>query len=313
MTENNTKQQSKSTSFSGKSVNYSQKQQAPRSFLGESVKQFKKNKLAVASLFLVVFIMLLGVMAPYIALEDPVEPSPENRLQPGFWTGNFDNPLGTDELGRDIFSRIVYGTQISLKVGYTVVVIAAIFGILLGLISAYYGGIIDLILMRITDIFLSFPPLLLALTVVAILGTGLENAMLAIALIYIPQLARIVRSSVLTVKELPYVEASRSLGAKNYFIIFGHILPNILAPSVVYLTLLLADAVLYTAALGFLGVGIDPSTPEWGAMLSNGRDYIILGYWWLTVFPGMMIAISVFAFNLFGDGLREALDPKMDV
>ncbi|PTX64282.1 peptide/nickel transport system permease protein [Melghirimyces profundicolus] len=287
--------------------------QAPRSFIGEAFKQFRKNRLAVTSFILVIVIMLLGVLAPLIALEDPVNPSPENRLQPGFWAGNFDHPLGTDELGRDIYSRIVYGAQISLKVGYTVILITAIFGTLFGLISAYYGGMIDLILMRITDIFLSFPPLLLALSVIAILGTGLENAMLAIALIYIPQMARIVRSSVLTVKELPYVEASKSLGAKNSFIIIGHILPNILAPSVVYLTLLLADAILYTSALGFLGIGIDPSTPEWGAMLSKGRDYIILGQWWVTVFPGIMIALTVFAFNLLGDGLREALDPKMDV
>lgn len=289
------------------------KAKKPQSFIGEAIKQFKKNKLALVSFYLVIVIMLVGVFAPFIAFEDPIEPVLENKLQPGFWANNFENPLGTDELGRDIFSRIVYGTNISLKVGYIVILITAVFGTLLGVISAYYGGIIDLILMRITDVFLSFPPLLLALAVVAVLGTGLEKAMLAIAIVYIPQMARIVRSSVLTVKELPYVEASRSLGAKNYFIILGHIIPNILSPAVVYLTLLLADAILYTSALGFLGVGIDPSTPEWGAMLSNGRDYLILGNWWVTVFPGMMIALSVLAFNLFGDGLREALDPKMDV
>ncbi|HHV64650.1 MAG TPA: ABC transporter permease [Peptococcaceae bacterium] len=276
-------------------------------------KQFKKNKLAVISFFMVMGIMLLGVFAPLIALEDPITPVLENKLQPGFWAGNKSHPLGTDELGRDIFSRIVYGTRISLKVGYMVIAITAVLGISLGLISAYYGKLIDLLLMRITDIFLSFPPLLLALAVVAILGTGLEKAMLAIALIYIPQMARIVRSVVLTVKELPYVEASRALGAGNLRIIVCHILPNILAPTVVYLTLLLADAILYTAALGFLGIGIDPSTPEWGAMLSNGRDYLLLGYWWVTVFPGLMIALSVLSFNLFGDGLREALDPKMDI
>jgi ABC-type dipeptide/oligopeptide/nickel transport system permease subunit len=150
------------------------------------------------------------------------------------------------------------------------------------------------------------------LAVVAVLGTGLEKAMLAISIIYVPQMARIVRSSVLTVKELPYIEASRALGAKDRTIIFGHILPNVLAPTVVYLTLLLADAILYTAALGFLGVGIDPSTPEWGAMLSSGRNYLLLGDWWVTLFPGLMIILSVLSFNLFGDGLREALDPKME-
>jgi peptide/nickel transport system permease protein len=285
----------------------------PQSFFGDAVKQFKKNKLALLSFYIIAIILLVGVFAPFIALEDPIEPVLQNKLQPGIWAGNIDNPLGTDELGRDIFSRIVYGTKISLKVGFIVILITAVLGTFFGLISAYYGGIVDLIIMRITDIFLSFPPLLLALAVVAVLGTGLEKAMLAIAIIYIPQMARIVRSSVLTVKELPYVEASRSLGAKNYFIILGHILPNILSPAVVYLTLLLADAILYTSALGFLGVGIDPSTPEWGAMLSNGRDYFILGNWWVTVFPGLMIALTVLAFNIFGDGLRESLDPKMDV
>jgi len=257
--------------------------------------------------------MILGIFAPFIATEDPITPVLENKFQAGFWVGNYNHFLGTDELGRDILSRIIYGTRISLKVGYIVVFITAVFGTFLGIVSAYYGKLVDLLLMRITDIFLSFPPLLLALAVVAVLGTGLENAMLAISLIYIPQMARIVRGSVLTVKELPYIEASRALGAKNYWIIIGHILPNILAPAVVYLTFLLADAILYTAALGFLGVGIDPSTPEWGAMLSNGRDYLLIGKWWVTAFPGLMIVISVLSFNLFGDGLREALDPKMDL
>lgn len=282
------------------------------SFLGQSITKFRRNKLAVFSLFVVSSLIIISFLAPLIALDDPVKPHPENSLLPGFWTGNFANPFGTDELGRDIFSRLVYGSQISLQVGFTVIIITAIFGIALGLISAYYGGIIDTILMRVTDIFLSFPPLLLALVVVAILGTGLQNAMLAIALVYIPQMGRIVRSSALTVKELDYVESGHAIGVKDFSIIVKHILPNILASTVVYLTLLLADAILYTAALGFLGIGIDPSTPEWGAMLSNGRDYIILGKWWVTVFPGLMIATAVFSFNLLGDGLREALDPKTD-
>lgn len=283
----------------------------PRTLWGESFKQFKKNKLAVASAIMIIIIMLLGAFAPVIAISDPINPRLEHKLEPGFWAGNYSSPLGTDELGRDIFSRMIYGTRISLTVGYIVIVITAVVGTLLGLISAFYGKIADLLIMRIIDIFLSFPPLLLVLAVVAVLGTGLEKAMLAISIIYVPQMARIVRSSVLTVKELPYIEASRALGAKNSTIIFHHILPNVLAPTVVYLTLLLADAILYTAALGFLGVGIDPSTPEWGAMLSSGKDYLLLGDWWLTLFPGLMIIISVLSFNLFGDGLREALDPKM--
>lgn len=284
-----------------------------RSFFKEAVKQFRKNRMAVFSFYLVIVIMLLGVFAPLLSLEDPITPNLENILVPGFWAGNYDQPLGTDDLGRDIFSRLLYGTQISLKVGYIVIAIASFFGIFFGVISGYYGGVIDMIVMRIIDIFLSFPALLLALSVVAILGTGLEKAMLAIALVYIPMVARIVRGSVLAVKELEYIEACRALGAKNYWIILFHIIPNILPPVIVYLTLLLADAILYTAALGFLGIGIDPSTPEWGAMLSGGRDYLLLGQWWVSVFPGVMIMLSVLSFNLFGEGLREALDPKMDM
>ena len=287
-------------------------EQKPQSFWGEAIKQFKKHKLAVASFYLVIVIMLIGLFAPFIALQDPVQPQLENKLEPGFWAGNYEHPLGTDALGRDVFSRIVYGTQISLKVGYIVIAITAVLGTFLGIVCGYFGGIVDLILMRVVDILMSFPPLLLALAVVAVLGTGLEKAMLAISLIYIPYMARIVRGSVLTVKELSYVEASRALGAKSGWIIFRHVLPNVLAPAVVFLTLLLGDAILYTAALGFLGVGIDPSTPEWGAMLSRGRDYLLLGQWWITVFPGLMIFMAVLSFNLFGDGLREALDPKMD-
>ncbi|QGU00365.1 Dipeptide ABC transporter, permease protein DppC [Candidatus Syntrophocurvum alkaliphilum] len=284
-----------------------------RSLVKETTKQFKKHKLAVISFYIVIFILLMGAFAPIIAPEDPITPQPENRLQAGFWAGNNEQILGTDELGRDIFSRVIYGVQISLKVGFMVITITAVVGTAIGVIAGYFGGVIDLIVMRIIDIFLSFPPLLLALAVVAVLGTGLEKAMLAISIVYIPQMARIVRGSVLTVKELPYINASKVIGAKSSWIITRHVLPNVLPPAIVFLTLLLADAILYTAALGFLGIGIDPSTPEWGAMLSNGRDYLILGYWWVTVFPGLMIMISVLAFNLLGDGLREALDPKMDI
>ncbi len=284
-----------------------------RTFIQESIKQFKKHKLAIFSFYLVIIIMLLGVFAPIIAPEDPINPKLENKLKAGFWEGNFKQPLGTDALGRDVLSRIIYGTRISLKVGYMVIAITAVFGLFIGVVSGYYGGLLDLLVMRVIDVLLAFPPLLLALAVVAVLGTGIEKAMLAISFVYIPQMARIVRGSVLTVKELPYVAAGKAVGAKDYWLILKHIIPNILAPAIVFLTLLLADAILYTAALGFLGIGIDPSTPEWGAMLSGGRDYFLLGYWWVTVFPGIMIFLAVLSFNVFGDGLREALDPKMDI
>lgn len=279
----------------------------------DAVQQFKKNKLAVVSFYITIILLLVALLAPLLAPENPIDPQLDQKLQAGFWAGNWHNILGTDSLGRDILSRLIYGARISLKVGYMVIIITAVFGTLLGVSSAYFGGIIDLIIMRVIDIMLAFPALLLALAVVSALGTGLEKAMLAIALVYIPGMARVVRGSVLKVKELPYIEASKSTGAGSFWIISRHVLPNILAPTVVYLTLLLADAILYTAALGFLGVGIDPSTPEWGAMLSGGRDFLLLGQWWVTVFPGLMIVISVLSLNLFGDGLREALDPKMDV
>lgn len=277
------------------------------------VREFKEDKLAVASLGFILVIILAGIFAPFIALHNPTDPSLEHKLQPGFWAGNFEYPLGTDQLGRDIFSRIVYGTRLSLKVGLIVLLITAFLGILLGIVSAYYGKAIDLLLMRITDIFLAFPPLLLALAVVAVLGAGLTNAMIAISLVYIPEMARVVRGSVLSVKQLPYIEASKTIGTGDLTIMIEHILPNVFTSSIVFLTLLLADAILYTSSMGFLGIGIDPSTPEWGAMLSSGKDYLLIGYWWLTVFPGLVICMSVLSFNLLGDGLKEAFGPGKEL
>jgi len=275
------------------------------------IRVYKKSKLAVAAFVVVVFLMVIAVIGPSLAPHDPILVSLDKTFQPGFWAGNFEHPLGTDNLGRDIYSRILTGTGISLKVGYAVIAITALFGLLIGLVSGYFGGVVDIVIMRFIDVLLAFPPLLLALVIAATLGTGMEKAMLAIAIIYIPSLARIVRGSVLSVKEMPYVEASRAMGGGNTWIIMGHVLPNIITPVIVYLTLLLGDAILYTAALGFLGVGIDPSTPEWGAMLSGGRDFLLLGKWWITVFPGVMIFLAVLSFNLFGDGLREAVDSKL--
>lgn len=275
------------------------------------VKVYKKNKLAVVAFFIAAVLMILAVIGPFLAPYDPVEINLQARFEPGFWEGNTDHILGTDNLGRDIYSRILHGTGISLKVGYAVIAITAVAGLFIGLVSGYFGGVVDIVIMRFIDILLAFPPLLLALVIAATLGTGIEKAMLAIAIIYIPSLARIVRGSVLTVKEMPYVEASRAMGAGNYWIIAGHVFPNVVTPVIVYLTLLLGDAILYTAALGFLGVGIDPTTPEWGAMLSSGKDFLILGKWWITVFPGIMIFLAVLSFNLFGDGLREAVDSKL--
>jgi len=267
--------------------------------------------LAVPGVYIALALIIISIFSPLPAPYDTIEPQLENKFQPGFWAGNWEHPLGTDNLGRDLLSRIIYGGSISLKVGYMVILITVLFGTILGVVSAYFGGIIDIIIMRIVVVFPAFPPLLLALAIAASLGTGLENAMLAIALVYIPGMARIVRGSVLTVKTLSYVEASRALAGGNSWIITRHILPNILPSALVYLTLLLADAILYTAALGFLVVGIEPSTPERGAMLSQGRDFLLMGQWWVTVFPGIMIVLAVFSFSIIGDGLREAFDTKL--
>ncbi len=277
------------------------------------VRQFKKNRLAVAAFIIALLLVFVALFGTYLTPYDPLDTNLEARLVPGFWADNMENPLGTDGLGRDILSRLLHGAGISLKVGYTVILITALVGISTGILSGYMGGVIDLIIMRLVDIILAFPPLLLALVIVAALGTGIERAMLAIAIIYIPGLARIVRGSVLTVKELPYVEASKAMGGSHFWIMLRHVLPNVITPTVVYLTLLLGDAILYTAALGFLGVGIDPSMPEWGAMLSGGKDYLLLGKWWVTVFPGFMIFLAVLSFNLLGDGLREAMDAKLRI
>jgi len=272
---------------------------------------FKKNRLAMAAFFVAVLLIILSVAAPLISPYDPIETDLLNKLKPGFWAGNWDNPLGTDNLGRDVLSRILYGGAISLRVGYMVIAVTAIFGTLLGLVSAYYGGLADIIIMRFMDVLLSFPPLLLALAIAASLGAGLENAMFAISLVYIPQMARVVRGSVLKVKTNSFIEASKALGSGSIWIMVRHILPNIFPAALVFLTLLLADAILYTASLGFLGVGIKPSTPEWGAMLSTGKEYLLMGQWWVTVFPGLMIVFAVLSFNMVGDGLREAFDSKL--
>ncbi len=277
------------------------------------IKQFKKNRLAVLAFFVALALVFIALLGSRLTAFDPLSTNLDARLLPGFWADNYENMLGTDGLGRDLLARLLYGAKISLKVGYTVIIITAFVGIILGIISGYYGGILDMLIMRVVDIVLAFPPLLLALVIVAALGTGIEKAMLAIAIVYIPGLARIVRGSVLTVKELPYIEATLAMGGGHFWIMLRHVLPNIITPTVVYLTLLLGDAILYTAALGFLGVGIDPSIPEWGAMLSGGKDYLLLGKWWVTVFPGIMIFLAVLSFNLLGDGLREAMDAKLRV
>jgi peptide/nickel transport system permease protein len=283
----------------------------------ELIRRFKYNKSAVFGLILIFILLFLAVFANFIAPNDPT-PSPpelEKSLKPGFWSEDRieSMPLGTDMLGRCVLSRIVYGARISLSVGFVAVGIASLLGISIGVVAGYYGGWIDSVLMRIVDILFSFPALLLAIVIVATIGQGLDKAMIAIGIVYSPQMARIMRGSVLYVKEMEYIEAQYAIGSSNLRIILRHVLPNCLAPVIVYGTLMMASAILDAAALGFLGLGAQPPTPEWGAMLSESRLYIVSGSWWAATFPGIAIVIAVLGLNLLGDGLRDILDPRLKI
>jgi peptide/nickel transport system permease protein len=281
----------------------------------ELIRRFRYNKSAVFGLGLILFLVIIAVFAPFIAPQDPT-PSPpklEQTLKPGFWSNQSipGYPLGTDALGRDVLSRIIWGSRISLTVGFIAVGIATGFGILIGIAAGYYGGWIDNVLMRITDILFAFPSLLLAIVIVAVIGQGLDKAMIAIGIEYSPQMARVMRGSVLYIKEMEYIEAQKAIGSSNRRIIFRHVLPNSLSPVIVYGTLMMAGAILDAAALGFLGLGAQPPSPEWGAMLSESRFYIVSGAWWAATFPGIAIVIAVLGLNLLGDGLRDILDPRL--
>jgi len=281
----------------------------------ELIRRFKYNKSAVFGLILILFLVFLAIFADFIAPNDP-SPSPpelENSLKPGFWSneGVEGSPLGTDMLGRCVLSRIIFGARISLTVGFVAVGIASLLGIIIGVTAGYFGKWIDSLLMRIVDIIFSFPALLLAIVIVATIGQGLDKAMIAIGIVYAPQMARIMRGSVLYIKEMEYIEAQKAMGSKNFRIIFRHVIPNSLAPVIVYGTLMMASAILDAAALGFLGLGAQPPTPEWGAMLSESRLYIVSGAWWAATFPGIAIILAVLGLNLLGDGLRDILDPRL--
>ncbi len=265
----------------------------------------KKNVFLTLGLLLFVIILLCAVFSKAIAPYSPYDSNIKQRLSPPSRVHLF----GTDEFGRDILSRIIYGTRISLLVGAVAVSIATVFGVLLGALAGYYGGKVDAVLMRIVDSMLSFPAILLALSIVAVLGTGLINLMIAIGIVYTGGFARVVRSTVLSVKEEDFVEASKALGFPDSAIIWENILPNITSTIIVQATVFLAYAVLAEAGLSFLGLGVQPPTPSWGEMLSAGRLHIQTSPW-ITIFPGLAISMTVMAFNFLGDGLRDLLDPK---
>ena len=278
----------------------------------DQLEQLWRNKTAVAGMVVIALFVLTALLAPFLSPHDPVDAALYDQLKPPIWTkaGSTNNLLGTDDLGRDILSRLIYGARVSLLVAVVTVGIGVLFGSLFGAVSGYYKGFLDTIIMRFMDILLAFPHILLAIVIMAYMGPGLRNAMIAIGIVYIPRFARIIRASVLEEHEKDYVIASKAIGAKDWRIIFAAILPNCLAPLIVQTTLGFASAILDAAALGFLGLGAQPPTPEWGAMIAMGRSHILRA-WWVMTFPGIAILLAVLGFNLFGDGLRDALDPRL--
>ena len=283
-----------------------------KAMLGEFWYYFSQNKGAVIGLVVFSIIVFLAVFAPLIAPHSPSLQNREALLWPPAWMegGSWAYPLGTDALGRDIFSRLIFGARFSLFIGVVVVTLSVSVGVIVGLIAGFFRGWIDTAIMRVMDVILAFPSLLLALVLVAILGPGLTNAMIAIALILQPHFVRLTRASVLSEREREYVISARVAGASKLRLMFKTILPNCLAPLIVQATLAFSNAILDAAALGFLGVGAQPPTPEWGTMLAEAREFILRA-WWVVTLPGLAILITVLAINLMGDGLRDALDPKL--
>lgn len=279
-----------------------------RSQLADVWRRLKRNRMAMIGLAMLVLLAFLAIFAGVLVdyENDVIKSNIPERLQapnPSHW-------MGTDELGRDILSRLVYGSRISISVGLVAVSISLLIGGTLGAIAGYYGGIPGGLIMRLADIFIAIPDILLALTIVAAVGQNLVNLMLAVGISCVPSYIRITRAAVLTVKDQEFVEAAKAIGAKNGRILFRHVLPNCLAPIIVHVTLRVAGAILAIAGLSFLGLGVKPPSPEWGSMLSSGRGYL-RDAWYITMFPGIAIMLTILSLNLFGDGLRDALDPKL--
>lgn len=274
--------------------------------LAEFWRRFKKQKVAVIALIFIITLVLMAVFAPFVAPYDPTIPDYNAVLQgpsAAHWAG-------TDTYGRDIFSRIIWGARISLSVGFLSVTLGALAGVSLGIISGYYGRWIDSAVMRLCDLLLAFPGILLAIAVIAILGPGITNVIYAVAIFSIPVFARLARGTTLQLKRTVYVDASRAIGVKDRVIMLRHILPGTLPNVIVYFSMRIGTSILTAASLSFIGLGAQPPSPEWGAMLADGRSYMGVADH-LTLFPGIAIFVTVLGFNLFGDGLRDALDPKL--
>ena len=274
--------------------------------LAEFWRRFKKQKVALVALIFIIALVLAAILAPVIAPYDPSARDYNAVLQ----GPSGDHWAGTDAYGRDIFSRIIWGARISLAVGFLSVTLGALFGVTLGIVSGFYGGWVDSIIMRICDLLLAFPGILLAIAVIAVLGPGITNVIYAVAIFSIPVFARLARGTTLQLKRTVYVDASRAIGVADRVIMLRHILPGTLPNVIVYFSMRIGTSILTAAALSFIGLGAQPPSPEWGAMLADGRTYMGVADH-LTLFPGIAIFVTVLGFNLFGDGLRDALDPKL--
>ncbi|MGQ0710691.1 MAG: ABC transporter permease subunit [Rhodoferax sp.] len=285
---------------------------APASPLRDFWRYFSANKGAVAGLYVVLAVLLMAAFAPWIAPHAPNTTDNSVFLVPPAWQegGSSAHWLGTDAIGRDILSRIIHGARLSLLIGIAVVTLSVVSGTVIGLLAGYFRGVFEIAVMRAMDIILTLPSLLLAIVIVAILGPGLMNAMLAVAIVVLPHYVRITRAAVISEASRDYVTAARMGGAGHLRLMFSEILPNCAAPLIVQASLGISTAILDAAALGFLGLGAQPPAPEWGTMLADAREFVLRA-WWVVTFPGLAILVTVLAFNLLGDGLRDALDPKL--
>ncbi|MEK9724981.1 MAG: ABC transporter permease [Rhodospirillaceae bacterium] len=267
----------------------------------------RKQPLAAGGGLIVIAMILMAIFAEAITVYNPIENNLEFMLTPPdsvYW-------LGTDQFGRDLVTRIIFGARTALMVGFTCAIVGATLGLILGVASAYLGGVFDLVVQRIVDVVMAFPLIILALAVVATLGPGTQNVIIAITIPFIPQCARVVRSNALAIREIPYVDAARALGFSNARIILRHMAPNVMAPYLIMLTSFLGQAILLEASLSYLGLGVQEPTPAWGLMLQGGAEEFAESAPWVAIWPGVAISLAVFAFNLFGDGVRDTLDPKL--
>ena len=270
------------------------------------MKRLKRNRFAMIGLFVIIFLLLVAAFADVLAPYGYAEQDLANTFQSPSW----EHPCGTDKLGRDIFSRLIYGARESLTIGFMSVIFAALIGMVIGAIAGYYGGFLDNLLMRFLDIYQSIPFILLSMVLVSALGPSTVNTIIALSVSSIPIFARILRSSIMTCRDQEYVEAAIATNANDFEIIFKHVLPNAISPLIVQVTMSLGMSILAASTLSFLGLGAQPPSPEWGTMISEGRNYL-RNYPYLAMFPGLAIMIAVLSFNLLGDGLRDALDPKL--